>query len=144
MQGGGLCNNTHSKSVRLQGTRQWETIWDTLVEFAETEQLCKLDMDLNVPWLHEAYHGAWHRSRHLDRLERWTVGLPIFANGRIAGRVDVTGPANDGAALPTVAKLIELLTDLTPQVEAIMAEDLHEVSDVVESDTRLVDIGISA
>ena len=120
---------THSKTVRLQGTRQWETIWNTLVEFAETEQLCKLDMDLNVPWLHEGFHGAWHRSRQLDRLERWTVGLPIFADGRIAGRVDIIGPANEGAALPTVAKLIELLADLTPQVEAIMAEDLGEIAD---------------
>ena len=33
---------THSKTVRLQGNRQWETIWNTLVEFAEAEQLCKL------------------------------------------------------------------------------------------------------
>lgn len=115
---------THSKTVRLQGKRQWETIWNTLVEFAETEQLCKLDMDLNVPWLHEGFHGSWHRSRHLDRLERWTVALPIFADGRIAGRVDVTGPANDGGTLPTVAKLIELLADLTPQIESIMAENL--------------------
>lgn len=120
---------THGKTVRLQGTRQWETIWNTLVEFAETEQLCKLDMDLNVPWLHEGFHGAWHRSRQLDRLDRWTVGLPIFADGRIAGRVDIIGPANEGATLPTVAKLIELLADLTPQIESIMAENMNEVTE---------------
>ena len=119
---------THSKTVRLQGTRQWETIWNTLVEFAESEQLCKLDMDLNVPWLHEGFHGSWHRSRQLDRLERWSAGLPIFADGRIAGRVDVSGPANEGATLPSVAKLIELLADLTPQIEAIMAENAAETS----------------
>lgn len=114
---------THSKTVRLQGNRQWETIWNTLVEFAEAEQLCKLDMDLNVPWLHEGFHGSWHRSRQLDRLERWSAGLPIFADGRIAGRIDVSGPANGGETLPSIAKLVELLADLTPQVEAIMASD---------------------
>ncbi len=126
---------THSKTVRLQGSRQWETIWNTLVEFAEAEELCKLDMDLNVPWLHEGFHGSWHRSRQPDRLERWSAGLPIFADGRIAGRIDVSGPANGGETLPSVAKLIELLSDLTPQVEAIMAGDL-EAGVAIENSRR--------
>ncbi len=130
---------THSKTVRLQGTRHWETIWNTLVEFAEAEQLCKLDMDLNVPWLHEGFHGSWHRSRQLDRLERWSVGLPIFADGRIAGRVDVSGPGNNGATLPAVAKLVELLTDLTPQVEAIMAEGAASVMAMVPATSEELD-----
>jgi hypothetical protein len=77
----------------------------------------------------------------LDRLEKWTVALPIFADGRIAGRVDVSGPANDGSALPVVAKLIELLSDLTPQVEAIMAQSMEPAS---ETDSSLANAGASA
>ncbi len=113
----------HHKAVRLQGTREWETIWHTMVEFAESEQLCKFHMDLNIPWLHEGFHGSWHRSRQLDRLERWSTCLPIFTDGRIVGRVEVSGPANHGSTLLVVGKLLELLEDITPQVQAILDEN---------------------
>src|SRR5690606_28678281 len=55
--------SVHEGAVRLQGTRQWETVWQTLVEFAESEQLCKMHMDLHVPWLEEGFHGTWQRCR---------------------------------------------------------------------------------
>ncbi len=121
----------HHKAVRLQGSRQWETIWNTLVEFAEAEQLCKLHMDLNVPWLHEGFHGSWQRSRQLDRLERWSTCLPMFADGQIVGRVEVTGPATDGSTLAVVGKLLELLEDLTPQVQSILAGDADSLQPAV-------------
>lgn len=111
------------KAIRLQGSRQWETVWQTLVEFADVEQLCDMHLDLNIPWLHEGFHGSWRRSQQVDRMERWSTSLPIFGDGKIAGRVDVSGPA-DHATLAVVAKLVELLQDLTPQVEAILAENL--------------------
>lgn len=114
---------TRSRITRLQGTRQWETVWETLVEFAEREELCKISLDLNVPWLEEGFHGAWHRSKQPDRLERWSACLPIHAGDRIAGRLDVVGPARAGISLPTVAKLVELLDDLTPQVELLIATE---------------------
>lgn len=112
---------TREQSVRLQGTRQWETVWQTLVEFAESEQLSKAHMDLNVPWLEEGFHGTWKRSSQPDRLERWAISLPIHANGRIAGRLDIIGPAATGETLASVARLVELLEDLTPQIEAMLA-----------------------
>jgi UDP-GlcNAc:undecaprenyl-phosphate/decaprenyl-phosphate GlcNAc-1-phosphate transferase len=108
---------TRERSVRLQGTRQWETVWQTLVEFAEREELCKVHMDLNVPWLEEGFHGTWQRIKQPDRLERWTTSLPIHASNRIAGRLDVIGPDN---TLPAMSKLLELLEDITPQVEALL------------------------
>lgn len=117
--------DTHEKAVRLQGTRQWETVWETLVEFAETEGLCKVHMDLNVPWLEEGYHGTWQRSKMPDRHERWTTGLPIYADGRLAGRLDVMGPAMNKEALGSIGKLIELVEDLVPQVELLLEPEPH-------------------
>lgn len=111
---------TRQRTVRLQGSRQWETVWETLVEFAEREGLSRVHMDLNVPWLEEGFHGTWDRSRQPDRLERWSTTLPIHAKGRIAGRLDVVGPATTGATLSSLSKLVELLEDLTPQVEALL------------------------
>lgn len=112
----------HENSVRLQGNREWEKIWQSFVEFAEQEGLCKLAFDLNVPWLHEGFHGSWNRSRQMDRLERWTTSLPIFGNGRIAGRLDVVGPASDDRTTSTLSKLLELIDDVSPQIERILVE----------------------
>lgn len=109
-----------SKTVQLQGTRQWDTIWETLVEFAESESLSKLHMDLNVPWLEEGFHGTWQRSRLPDRLERWSTTLPIFGDGKIAGRIEVIGPAEAKHTLETLVRLTSLIEDLTPQVERIL------------------------
>jgi len=113
-------NVARSQAVRLQGTRQWETVWQTLVEFAESESLCKVHMDLNVPWLEEGFHGTWQQRRQPDRLERWSTSLPIHASGRIAGRLDISGPAANGHTLASISKLVVLLEDLTPQVEALL------------------------
>ena len=76
------------QTVRLQGTRNWETIWATMTEFAERQGLSKVSMDLNVPWLHEGFHANWQRTRLPDRFgtlvdfdsysrswsSRWTIG----------------------------------------------------------------------
>ncbi len=111
--------------VRLQGNRRWETVWATLVEFADREQLCKVHMDLNVPWLEEGFHGSWQRSSPSDRATRWTTSLPIRASGQVAGRLDVIG---ESASISAIPRLVELLEDLTPQVESLLlplAESVH-------------------
>ncbi len=113
-------SESQHKAVRLQGTRQWETVWETLVEFAETEDLSRLHMDLNVPWLEEGFHGTWRRGKMPDKVERWSTSLPIFAAGRMAGRLDVVGLAVHDEAFSPVAKLLELVEDLVPQIELIM------------------------
>ncbi|MCA9134781.1 MAG: hypothetical protein KDA45_16550, partial [Planctomycetales bacterium] len=135
------------KSVRLQGTRQWETVWQTLVEFAEAEGLCKVHMDLNVPWLEEGFHGTWQRSRLPDRLDRWSTALPIFADGRIAGRLDIAGPATDGQAIGAIAKLVELVDDLIPQIELLLTTPipLEAVETSTESaETESAPVGLDA
>ncbi len=114
-------DKAHVKAVRLQGSRQWETVWQTLVEFAETESLSKLHMDLNVPWLEEGFHGTWYRGKMPDKLERWATSLPIYADGRLAGHLDVVGPTKDAGCLGGIGKLVELCEDLIPQIETIMS-----------------------
>ncbi len=38
------------QAVRLQGSRNWEIVWETLTEFADQQGLCRVHLDLNVPW----------------------------------------------------------------------------------------------
>ncbi len=116
-------STVREKTVRLQGTRQWETVWQTIVEFAESEGLCRVHMDLNVPWIEEGFHGTWQRSRMPDRLERWSASMPIFANEKLTGRLDVIGPAIESLSLESMRRMTELLEDLIPQIEMLMLSD---------------------
>lgn len=113
-------STTRHKAVQLQGTRRWEVVWHALVEFAEKESLCKLHLDLNVPWLEEGYHGTWQRSRLPDRLERWSATLPVFGDGQIAGRIEVVGRAIEGEAQGTLVRLTSLVEEVTPVIEQIL------------------------
>lgn len=116
------CDSTvRQKAVRLQGTRSWELIWATLTEFAERQQLSRVHLDLNVPWLHEGFHATWQRSKMPDKLERWTTSLPLFADGRLAGRLDIIGPVADGKAFSSLAQLADVLEDLAPQLELLVS-----------------------
>lgn len=111
------------RSVRLQGTRQWETVWQTLTEFAEVEGLCKVHMDLNVPWLEEGFHGTWQRSKMPDRHDCWNTGLPIYVSQRMAGRIDIVGPATQGQSIQSLSKFVLLVEDLIPQIELLVASE---------------------
>ena len=112
------------RTVHLQGTRQWESTWQSLVEFADTEGLCKVHMDLNVPWLEEGFHGTWHRLKMPDRAERWTASLPLHFSGRIAGRIDLAGPTESGDSIGVIGKTIEFVEELIPQIELVLSPPL--------------------
>jgi len=109
-------------TVRLQGSRNWEIVWATLTEFAEKQGLCRVHMDLNVPWLHEGFHATWQRSRLPDRLERWSTSLPIHTAGSIFGRLDITGPVTVDRNFEVLSQLATVLEDLEPQMEQLLSE----------------------
>lgn len=110
------------QAVRLQGTRNWEIVWETLVEFAERQGVSRVHLDLNLPWLHEGYHATWQRSRQPDRMERWSTSLPIHVGGRILGRLDLSGPIPSGHNFEVMSQLAEILQDLEPQIESLVSD----------------------
>lgn len=109
------------RAIQLQGSREWDKVWQTMVEFAEREQLSSMEMDLHVPWLEEGFHGSWHRSKMPDRQERWNVNLPIFAGDRIAGSVHLCGLAERDNMLGSLNRLTMLIEDVGPQIEHVIA-----------------------
>lgn len=49
--------------------------------------------------------------------------MPIYVSKRMAGRIDIVGPASQGQALQSLAKFVELIEDLIPQIELLVATD---------------------
>lgn len=115
-------NAPHQAMVILQGHRNWDRIWKSLVELALQRQLLKVCMDVNVPWLHEGFHANWERASELPADQRWVTRFPIIAQGRLVGRLDVSGALDDSSYLMTLGMLGGLLQNLAPQIEALVNE----------------------
>lgn len=99
-------------AVRLQGTRQWELLWETLAEWAVKLELVQVRLDVNFPTLGEGFHATWNR-RGEGRDERfWRLHLPLIADRRVVGSVKVVGERAS-----TGEQTLEHLQDLVEQIE---------------------------
>jgi UDP-GlcNAc:undecaprenyl-phosphate GlcNAc-1-phosphate transferase len=100
-------------AVRLQGTRDWELIWDTLTESAAKFDLVQLRLDVNVPVLGEGYNASWSRPDGSEHNRHWRFDTPLVVEGRVLGRLNVVG-CGAGAA----GQSLEQLTELVGEVES--------------------------
>jgi UDP-GlcNAc:undecaprenyl-phosphate GlcNAc-1-phosphate transferase len=100
-------------AVRLQGTREWELIWDTLTESAAKFDLVHLRLDVNVPVLGEGYNASWSRPNGSEQNRHWRFDTPLVVEGRVLGRLNVVG-CGAGAA----GQRLERLTELVGEVES--------------------------
>ncbi len=129
-------NNVRQQKVRLQGSREWDTVWSTMVEFAEKHQLSKISLDLNMPWLHEGFHASWHKNKLPEFSERWFLRLPVISNTKVLGRIEVLGHHQNADTYAVMSSLAEMLAELQPGIQNLV-DDFKTAS---ETPTRLVDI----
>ena len=103
------------ETVRLQGSQDWNELWSALTDFAETRDLSRVRLDLNVPWLHEGYHAVWRRNDEDDGDTTWLVDVPLMAGGRPLGRLELAGPSSETphALLGLVSELLESIQPCT-------------------------------
>ncbi|HBJ35825.1 MAG TPA: hypothetical protein DDZ51_13975 [Planctomycetaceae bacterium] len=111
---------THNSGVALQGNRQWDHVWQPLVEFAEVNGLWRLRLDLNMPWLHEGYHGSWSRGQMPDANQQWSVKLPIVCRERVVGRLDLVGKIEGTSQIESLEAFSFLIAELQPEMEQLV------------------------
>ncbi|MEQ1828969.1 MAG: MraY family glycosyltransferase [Pirellula sp.] len=121
-------DRVRQQMVRLQGSRQWETVWSSLTEFAEKQELSKISLDLNMPWLHEGFHASWHKNKMPEFSERWFVKLPILFDGKVLGRIEAFGHHKNDNTYGVIIALTEMLEELQPSIQSIVC-DFHELND---------------
>jgi UDP-GlcNAc:undecaprenyl-phosphate GlcNAc-1-phosphate transferase len=112
----------HQESVHLQGTRNWDVIWQTLVEFAEKHGLSRIQMNLDMPWLHEGYHAEWQKADLPEVSRRWSLKFPLIIQGESYGGLEFIGKQQEGESLLVLAQLTELLDAIHSQLEAFRYE----------------------
>ena len=132
---GNSSGNQHQK-YRLQGGRSWETIWDSIVEFADKHDLSKVTLDLNVPWMHEGYHACWNREKGPEESKRWKMVMPIFAGTKSLGRIEFCGPVEAGEGVMLLESLAVLIESVQHRVVLINGEYELEMADQAATRTR--------
>jgi len=115
-------SQVHQQVVQLQGTRNWDLMWQSLVEFADKHSLSRVQMDLNMPWLHEGFHAQWNKRELPESSERWVLKFPLMLQGEHYGVLEFIGKQQESETLLTLAQLTELLDSLHSQLEAFVGD----------------------
>lgn len=79
-------------SIQLQGSTNWQDLWNRLTAWAYENQLVSMSLDVNAPAWHEGYHGHWHL--HDDQVqdrEVWQFTLPLHIKSTVVGRMELEG-----------------------------------------------------
>jgi len=126
----------HQKTVQLQGNRHWDSIWQSLVEFAIDRELAKIKLDVSIAWMQEGYHGSWERSRLPEKSQQLIIKLPIFLGERLVGKFELIGDASKASTEGVLDQLNDRFLELRSQIRRLI--------DTVESEIAFVEAGESA
>jgi len=141
-------------SVRLQGSRPWEELWQMLVDFAERYQLSTVQLNVHLPLVDEDYHADWRSTTQPEPIRQWHVEFPLVASGMPVGRLKVTGPSFDGSVCGGMGDLLidlqafetEIVTLLEEQWSPPSPDDTQPVPEVEPAPERTSEtkVGIRA
>lgn len=100
--------------VRLQGSADWQSVWQEVTRSAEDLNLHTVCLDVNAPAWHEGYHRRWDRlGKSHPELKLWRVELPLFGHGQVLGRLTVVGVRDD---VPIAGKM-QMLSEIVDAAE---------------------------
>lgn len=97
--------------VRLQGSRNWDEIFERLRESAELIGLSSVRLDVNLPALHEGYHASWQRSDTEPTDYFWRTVVPLLVRGRPVGRLEFVGERQPAMSIDAWLKPISELLE---------------------------------
>jgi UDP-GlcNAc:undecaprenyl-phosphate GlcNAc-1-phosphate transferase len=107
-------------SFRLQGTRHWEILWQSLIEYADKAQLLEVKLDINLAAIQEGYHASWRRRSTFERREQWRVELPLFTETHVVGRLTIAGGREDGVLVcEAIGRILDMLASLESEISTL-------------------------
>ena len=119
--------NTENAPIcsRLQGDREWNLLWEGITEYAQQHDLCMVQLNVNLPAIHEEYHAVWKRKPGLKQEQMWHATLPLMAEGAPIGRLRMAGLADEARSMSDW--LVELIADLKP-----FEDHVHELTQTAD------------
>lgn len=108
---------------RFHGDREWERLWQSLVEFAERFDLCIVQLNVSSPSIGEEYHARWERKQHPPLSKLWRTEVPLHLHNLNVGRLTVVGNVSNGSVVRWMSELIEGLTPFEFELQRLLEFD---------------------
>jgi hypothetical protein len=112
---------SQQQAVHLQGSRPWETLWNSLMEFTDEFNLTRVRLDVNIPAVNEDYHATWVRESYDDRWPQWQTEIPLRSGERPLGSLVMAGLHDGFSACGQIAKVMEALCEFEARFEETIA-----------------------
>jgi len=108
-------------TVRLQGSKQWELLFESLAESAEALDLHGIRLDVNLPALREGFHGAWENRQGTEPERDWNVDLPLLVDYNPIGRLRLSGTVGNVALWEAIPPMLEVIKQFDVRLRTLLA-----------------------
>lgn len=136
-------NGLHPDEIKestyhVQGQRDWEACWKVLRDYAVQNSFIEMTMDLNAPWLHEAFHAKMKGTEKVRESNYiWSSSVPLIFRGRIFGKIDFSCSKDSRSHHEIIADILNITGSIE---ESLEKETKPEDSGVAEKlETALSD-----
>ena len=132
-----------SSTLQLQGSLEWESVWNALVESAGKFNFTKIRLNLYLPHIHEDFFATWQKRSRTHSDQRWNVQLPLVVDGTIVGVLKVTGVQDGESVAPSLSAFAELIEPLESQLgEMLRKRELQNKAMSNEQEIETTDAAI--
>ena len=125
--------------IQLQGSRNWEELWDWLTHAVDLVGLYRVELDVNLPHLHESYHATWKQPEHCEAEECWHLRLPLHVGERRIGRLELTARSADSLRTRHWMGLTELVGALEDRIHELLGAEPVASMQAIIADTPASD-----
>jgi len=107
-------------TYHVQGDRDWEACWKELRDYAVKNNFIEMTMDLNAPWLHEAFHAKMKGNEKVRESNYiWSSSVPLVFQDRIFGKVDFSCSKDSMSHHTIIADILKI----TGSIEESLRDD---------------------
>lgn len=130
-------------TYHVQGQRDWEACWKTLRDYAAANNFIEMKMDLNAPWLHEAFHAKMQGTEKVRESNYiWSSSVPLVFQNRIFGKVDFSCSKDSKSHHEIISEILNITSVIEDSLEEKpQIEDAPAIDEKLE--TALSDSGES-
>ena len=107
------------KAVHVQGSGPWDPLWMALTESADRLLLQRIQLNVNLPMVQEAFDARWESPVLPDAETSWKMDVPLMVSHHAVGRLTVVGQQNGKPLAGHLAPLLELIESIESQVQSI-------------------------
>ncbi len=111
--------------VRLQGSANWQELWEELLGCACRLNVVMLRLNVNAPAIQEGYHACWDcRGKESEETPLWRTEVALMAGGQSLGRLEIWGRQNGQPARQAMAEAVELVEYLEDALLVLLGKRL--------------------